>query len=302
MEIINLKTMAKSDVNEKTVVALGTFDGCHLAHQRVLANAFYEAKRLGVKSVAYTFYEAPKTDSKQIYTLEEKIKAISKLGIDYIVLERFENIKDLTPSEFVENILIDKLNAVGASCGYNYRFGKGASADCDALRSCFLKNNGGSVIICEKTIAENETVSSTLLRSLVENGEVEKLYKFGSNYSIYAKIESGKRLGTKIGFPTVNQKFPKNKVLPKNGVYITECEIGEDVYPSITNVGVRPSVQDSHELNLETHIIGFDGVLYGSYVKVNFYKFLREEKQFETIDELKAQIAIDTEQAKKYFK
>lgn len=302
MEIFDLKTMAKADIIEKTIVALGTFDGCHFAHKRVLSSAFYEAKRLGVKSVAYTFYSAPRADVKQIFTIEEKIKAISRLGIDYIALENFENVKDMAPDDFFQEVLIDKLNAVGASCGYNYKFGKGAAANCDTLKGYFSKIGRGSVVVCEKMTIEGEPVSSTLLRSLVENGEVEKLYAYGSNYSVISKVEYGKRLGTKIGFPTINQSFPVEKVVPKKGVYITECEIGEDVYPSITNVGIRPSVDDSHELNFETYIIGYSGLLYGSHIRVNFYKFLRDEKRFASVDELKNQIAIDTEASKKYFK
>lgn len=301
MEIFDLKTMAKVDILEKTIVALGTFDGCHIAHKMVLTNAFYEAKRLGVKSVAYTFSSTPRKGAKQIYTLEEKIKAISKLGIDYLALEDFEKIKDMTSKEFFEGELCGKLNAIGASCGYNYKFGKGASANASTLNEYFSEIGLGSVVICPKATIENETVSSTLLRSFLENGEVERLYNFGSNYSVYARVEFGKQLGTKIGFPTINQRFPSDKVVPKKGVYITECEIGEDVYPAITNVGVRPSVDDEHELNLETYIIGYDGLLYGSYVRVNFYKFLREEKRFDSLEKLKNQIANDTEAAKKYF-
>lgn len=301
MEIFDLKTMAKTEISGKTIVALGTFDGCHMAHQTVISNAFYKAKEMGVKSVAYTFYNPPRKDAKQIYTLEEKIKAISKLGIDYVALEDFENVKNMTAREFFDKILVSSLGAVGASCGYNYRFAKGASAGAENLKA-MLEEKGGSILISPKIERDGKTVSSTLLRTLVENGECDKLYNFGSNYSVYAKVEFGKQLGSKIGFPTINQKFPSGKVIPKNGVYITECEIGEDVYPSITNVGVRPSVDDGHELNLETYIIGYTGYLYGSYVRVNFYKLLRKEKHFSSIDELKAQIASDTEEAKKYFK
>ncbi len=301
MEIFDLKTMAKTEITEKTIVALGTFDGCHYAHQRVLSNAFYEAKRLGVKSVVYTFRQIPRS-SKGIFTLEEKIKAFARAGLDYVAIDDFDRVKNISPYEFFDKVLISTLNAVGASCGYDYRFGKGREAGPTTLTTYFKDFCGGSVQVCEKISIGDYTVSSTLLRSFLENGEVERLHSFGTNFSIYSKVITGKRLGRELGFPTINQMLPKGKVVPKKGVYITECEIGEDVYPAITNIGVRPSVEDTSEINIETHIIGYDGILYHSYVRVNFYKFLREEIKFSSVEELKSQIAKDTQKAKEYFK
>ncbi len=301
MIIYDLKTMAKTEINENTVVALGIFDGCHYAHKRVLSESFYEAKKRGIKSVAYTFSTLPK-NAKSIFTLEEKIKAISKLGIDYIAIDSFDEVKNLTPDEFFENILRGRLNAVSATCGYNYKFGKGATADANTLESLFSKISGGSVKVCDKiTIGEN-TVSSTLLRSFIENGEIERLDTFGTKYSVFDRVVEGKRLGSKIGFPTINQAIPEEKIVPKRGVYITECEIGEDVYPSITNVGIRPSIDDGDNVNMETYIIGYDGILYHSYIRVNFYKYLREEIKFNSLEELTEQIASDKEKAENYFK
>lgn len=304
MEIFDLKTMAQTDIDSYTVVALGTFDGCHFAHQRVLCEAFYEAKRRGIKSVAYTFSQIPKSDRgiKSIYTLDEKIKAFKRAGIDYVAVEDFEKIKDLSAREFFDKILLTGLNAVGASCGYNYKFGKGAEASAKTLTSFFEEIDGGSVRVCEKIAVDGQDVSSTLLRSFLEFGEVERLYSFGSSYSVYAEVLHGKRLGRELGFPTINQKIPDGKIIPKRGVYITECEIGEDVYPSVTNVGVRPSVDDGDEVNMETHIIGYDGILYNSYIRVNFYKLLREEMVFASLEELKEQISTDAEKASAYFK
>ena len=306
MEIFDLKTMQKIDIEEKTIVALGTFDGCHYAHQRVLGEAFYMAKAKGVKSLVYTFYESPKTSFGtslgSVFTFEEKIKAFQKTGIDYLAVDSFFDVKEMSANDFFQNVLIDKLNAVGATCGYNYKFGKQRMGDGQLLSTLFSEKVGGSVKICDKIEINNQVVSSTLLRSLVQNGEVEQLYNLGTRYSIYSMVESGKKLGRTIGFPTINQKIPQDKVIPRKGVYITECEIGEDVYPAISNVGVRPSVESSCEINVETHIIGYDGMLYGSYVRVNFYKFLREEQRFNNLDELKVQISCDTEEAKKYFK
>jgi riboflavin kinase/FMN adenylyltransferase len=140
------------------------------------------------------------------------------------------------------------------------------------------------------------------LRSFIENGELDRLCEVATPYSIYATVEHGKELGRTIGIPTINQRIPSDKITPARGVYITECEIGEDVYPSVTNVGVRPSVDTDGAENMETHIIGFNGNLYGSGVRVNFYKKIRDEKKFSSIEELKAEITSNISLAIEFFK
>ncbi|MBO5379329.1 MAG: hypothetical protein J6A90_03295 [Clostridia bacterium] len=306
MQVIELKTISKFVLDEPTFVALGTFDGCHMAHKRVLTSAFYGAKKQRVKSLAYIFDTVPKSyingEIKVVYTLEERIKAIKALGIDYLCIDSFERVKDLSPSEFFENVLKGELFAVGASCGYNYKFGKNAQGTPELLKELFSKNGGGSVDICEEITSGERLVSSTLLRELIVGGEVEDLFSLGSCYSIYSRVEFGKQLATKMGLPTINQKIPEGKIVPKTGVYITECEIGEDVYPSITNVGVRPTTDRNGEINVETHIVGYSGYLYGSYIRVNFYKYLRPEKKFESNEELFLQIERDKKSAVEYFK
>ncbi|MBQ7906900.1 MAG: riboflavin biosynthesis protein RibF [Clostridia bacterium] len=302
MEIYQLKTMQKCEINENTVVALGTFDGCHRGHGQVLQNAFYEAKRLGVKSVAYTFSSLPKGNGvKSLMTTREKINAIKDYGIDYIAIEEFESIKPLSPRAFYERVLKGSLKATGASCGFNYRFGKNAAAGPSDLVH-FFENDGGSVVISEKVMRKNEALSSTLLRKMVEEGNVEEIKEYMLPYSIYAEVIEGKRLGRTLGFPTINQQIPSSKVAPCRGVYITECYIGEDTYPSVTNVGVRPTVEENGAVNLETYIIGFSGNLYGSSIRVVFHKYLRKERAFATIEELKAEISKNAKEAELYFK
>ncbi|MBQ7788470.1 MAG: bifunctional riboflavin kinase/FAD synthetase [Clostridia bacterium] len=306
MEIYDLKTMQRCEIDEPCVVALGTFDGCHIGHMSIFTETFYSAKRNKMKSVVYTFDSIPKShknsEVRALTTLNEKIKIIKKHGIDYVAIDKFENVRNLSPKEFFDNILVNTLNAKMALCGFNYRFGNGALAAPNDLAR-FFENIGGSVKICDKVMLENEVLSSTLVRSLIENGEVEKTLNYIAPYSIFARVEYGKALGRRLGFPTINQKIPDGKVLPKRGVYITECELGEDVYPSITNVGVRPTTDgDYSELNMETYIIGYDGNLYGSCVRVNFYKYLRGEIKFDSIDALTEQISKDATEAKAYFK
>lgn len=305
MKIYDLQTMQECEINSDTVVALGTFDGCHLGHMSVIRSAYLKAKSLKIKSLVYTFDEIPKSKAdnqiKAILTIEEKIKFIRKSGIDYIAIDSFDSIKDIEGSAFVESILKSRLKAKCVSCGYNYRFGKNAKYTGEDLKA-FFKNDGECVDICQKVSVNNEDVSSTLIRKKINNGSVEDILEYSTPYSIYSKVIEGKKLGRTIGIPTINQQIPKEKITPKKGVYITECEIGEDVYPSITNVGLRPTVENTDRENMETYIIGFNGNLYNSYIRVNFYKRLRDEIKFDSLNELKAQIEKDIEKAKAYFK
>ena len=304
MTVYDLKTMQICDIKESVVLALGTFDGCHEGHRAVFGSAIRMAIRLKAKSGIFTFSTVPKSATgsvKSIHTLEEKIRYMQRTGMDYLIIEEFPNVSDMSGEDFVREVLYKKLGCVGAVCGYDYRFGKNASSSAEDLDR-FMKNLGGRVDICPPILYNNEPISSTNIRRAIENGECESILPYSDPYTVYALVEHGKELGRKMGTPTINQRIPENKLRPKRGVYITECEIGEDVYPSITNVGTRPTTDgDGACENMETHIIGFDGDLYYSFIKVNFYKFLREEKKFADLDELISQIKRDTEQAKDYF-
>lgn len=305
MRVIDLKTMQQCEITTDTVVALGTFDGCHLGHMTVFRSAYMIAKKINAKTVAYTFDTIPKSakdgNIKNILTEEEKIKFIRNANVDYIAIDSFSEIKNLDGETFVNQVLKKKLNAKGASCGYNYRFGKNASCDGQSLVR-FFENGGECVEICSQVSANGVAVSSTLIREKIQSGDVEEILQYSAPYSVYASVVEGKKLGRTLNFPTINQYIPKEKISPKKGVYVTECEIGEDVYPSVTNVGNRPTVDSDGFENMETHIIGYNGNLYGSCIRVNFYKRIRDEMKFSSLEELREQIKRDSEKAKDYFK
>ena len=302
MTIYDLKTMQICDICENTVVALGTFDGCHEGHRAVFGQAIRSAIKGKAKSVVFTFSAPPSKDKKKsIYTLDEKINFIRRTGIDYLAIEEFDAIRDLSGEEFFKKIILGVLKSKGAVCGYNYRFGKMASCNAQNLAE-FFKKVGGSVDICPEITYLGQNISSSAIRKKIEDGNVEDILPYSDPYTVYAAVEHGKKLGRTIGIPTINQHIPGEKVSPKKGVYITECEIGEDVYPSITNVGTRPTTDgDNAPENMETHIIGYEGDLYSSYIKVNFYKYLRDEKKFSSVDELKEQISRDCIASRDYF-
>ena len=300
--VYDLKNMQECEISDSTIVALGTFDGCHIGHMSVFRSAFLLAKKQGFKAIAYTFNTIPKAiATKSIMTLDEKIRFIRKSGLDYIAIDDFSSVKNMSGKEFVDTVLKQKLKAKGALCGYNYRFGKNASCTGEDLKR-FFENGEECVDICGQVSLNNVPVSSTLIREKIENGDLEELLPLCPPYSVLSQVIEGKKLGRTIGIPTINQLIPKEKITPKRGVYITECEIGEDVYPAVTNVGTRPTVENDGFENMETYIIGYSGDLYYSYIRVNFYKRLRDEKKFNSLTDLKNQINSDIELAKQYFK
>lgn len=304
MTVYDLKTMQICDITENTVLALGTFDGCHEGHRAIFGSALRLSVKLKAKCGIYTFSGIPNTTTgakKSIYTLEEKINFIKKTGADYLIIDDFAAVCDLSGEKFISSVLKDRLHCIGVACGYNYRFGKGAEMGAEDL-GAFFENSGESVRICSPIKYNDVPISSTLIRRQIENGECENILPYSDPYTVYAQVLKGKQLGRKMGTPTINQLIPEEKIKPKRGVYITECEIGEDVYPSVTNVGSRPTTDGYGACeNMETHIIGYEGNLYSSYIKVNFYKFLRDERKFDSIDELISQIKQDCCKAKDYF-
>jgi len=304
MTVYDLKTMQRCNVSERVVLALGTFDGCHEGHRAIFGAAQRLAVKMKAKSGIYTFSSIPNSSTlskKSIFTLHEKIKFMQRTGMDYLIVDEFNDVKNMSGEVFVNDVLIKRLKCVGVCCGYNYRFGRDASCNAEDLAN-FFKKVGGSVDISPKITYNNTVISSSLIRTMIEDGIIEDILPFSDPYSIYAPVEHGKQLGRTIGVPTINQHIPAEKVSPKRGVYITECEIGEDVYPSVTNVGIRPTVDGDDAIeNAETHIIGYDRNLYSSYVKVNFYKYLRPEQKFSSIDDLRDRLSRDISEAKDYF-
>ena len=182
-------------------------------------------------------------------------------------------------------------------CGFNYRFGKGGSGDTELLRKLCKKNNIGISIIPPITV-DGITVSSSEIRTAIENGNVELAEKLlGRPYSLRAKVINGKHLGHTLGFPTVNQEFEGGKAVPLYGVYLTRTRIDKKTKYGITNIGIQPTV-NANRLYAETNIFDFSGDLYGKIITVEFLRFLRTERKFDSVDDLKAQISNDVQKAK----
>ena len=225
-----------------------------------------------------------------------------RLGVDYLFNIKFtkETIQTMDPVDFVRRTCYtDKLMAAETFCGFNYRFGYKAAGNIKLLRE-EGKRLGIRVNVIEPVIIDGEVVSSTLIRSLIRSGDVDECAKYlGRNYDIGGEVVVGNRLGKKLGFPTSNIMIDETMVTPPNGVYITYCIYNGIKYPSVTNVGVKPTV-GTYKKNMETHIFNFNKELYGKHIKIEFLKMTRDEVKFGSVDELSAQIARDCRQAKEY--
>ena len=304
MIILDLNAKNATTVPQKTAVALGFFDGVHLGHRSLFLRTAEESEQRNIASAVLTFSEKGSTNMKQgarhLCTEEERLSQFSELGMDYAVLLDFEAVKNMSPEKFVSGIVLGVCHADVAVCGYNFRFGKDASGDTDTLVA-LMKRVGGDCIVCPPYIHKGEPVSSTEIRSCIADGDMENArLLLGRPFSLSAEVCHGKSLGHSIGIPTANQRMPDNIVDIRSGSYVTRIFIDGKYYYSVTNVGVRPTVDTDGSVNCETHILDYDGDLYGRVIRVEFLSFIRDEARFPSVDELKKQIYKDIEEVRKW--
>lgn len=293
---------------ENTVVALGNFDGVHKGHQQIIARTVKSAESAGLKSAVFTFSNHTSTllenvpYVKNILYAEEKAAIIESMGIDYLFNIPFTHeILKMSPEAFIEEILVNKFRIKEAYCGFNFTFGYKASGTPEILMHEGLKHGFG-IHVQEPYTIDDVIVSSTYIRKLIEDGEMEKCTKcMGRMYAIGGEVVVGNKLGRTIGFPTSNIMIDETMATPPNGVYITYCIYNGIKYPSVTNVGVKPTI-GSYKKNVETHIFNFDRELYGKNIKVEFVKRTRPEQKFENVEALSKQIKSDCIMAKAYHR
>ena len=282
---------------DNCVLALGFFDGVHLAHRDLLLKGKEAATRLGLSFGIFTFKSdgSIKANAKRLYDDKEKAEIFETLGADFTVFADFGAIVGCSPSDFVKRILVDELSCKICVAGFNFRFGKGASAGASEL-SKLMQECGGEAMICEEiTTDDGQTLSATAIRELIESGKTEEANMLlGSPYYIKGRVLHGRADGRKLGFPTANIEIGEGKIVPRLGVYRTAVALDGRIYSAVTNIGKCPTFM-GESTRLEAHIIGFNGDLYDKEIKVYILGFLRDEKKFGSIDELKAQINIDKE-------
>lgn len=292
-----------------TAVALGKFDALHLGH-KLLIDKLIGLKKEGLNSCIFTFDLSPlavleSTDNQEkvlnqvLLSKEERVAEATKFGIDYFIEYPFtKEFSMLQPESFVKEILVDKLDVKYIVVGNDFKFGNNRIGDVNFLSKLGVKY-GFEVIVFDKLIIDNEVVSSSLIRSLIKEGKVSRASNLlGRNFALSGEVINGKQLGRTIGFPTINIAPEVGKVIPLKGVYKTKVIIDNDFFQGVTNVGSNPTVIDTKNIKIETHIINFDKMIYGKNVKILFEDFIREEKKFNSIDELKEQLIIDVQLSK----
>ena len=295
MEIYSYKRGQKLPVGD-SAIAIGLFDGFHIAHRYLIEETAKEARKQGLSVGIFTFSSSGeiKERSKKIYSTEEKLEIAETLGIDFAVVAEFSEISDICAEDFVKETLIGHLSAKIAAVGFNFRFGKGAAGNAEMLKELMETFGGGAMIFDEYT-HEDITVSSTAIRKLLVSGECEKANELlGKPYFLTGVVTHGDGRGRTLGLPTVNTDIPETKLEPKAGVYRSRVSIDGTLFNSVTNIGTCPTF-GARVPHAETYILNFDSELYGKNIRIFLLEYLREERPFKDEKELKMQIKVDIE-------
>ena len=289
---------SSNDAKTKSCVALGDFDGVHLGHRKLIRLTV--DNEFGYVPTVYTFKNNCK-GSKLVTGFETKSQLMKALGIKSIVADDFEAVKHLSAREFVDVVLVSRLSAGAVVCGSDFRFGFGAQGDAVLLKSLCERQNI-HVTIVPPVIYNGEKLSSTMIRKAIECGDMLTAHDMlGRYFTMSGTVVHGKQLARKYEMATANFYPGGSLVLPQFGVYATHTVIRGIRYNSISNVGVRPSVDVSAIPNVETRIFDYDGTIYGDVITVEFVKMIRKERKFESERMLFTQISRDISDVKKYL-
>jgi riboflavin kinase/FMN adenylyltransferase len=287
----------------RTVVAIGNFDGLHLGHQKVLKQARDRAKKYKLKFGVVTFEPVPvmffnkNIRNHRINSLKQKILALKKLKLDFLRIIKFnKKFSKLSPEQFIERIIYKNLNSKFVFVSKNFRFGKNREGGIRTLIK-HEKYFSYKTIVTKPLEKNNQVLSSSIIRSKISSGKIDKANNFlGRKWCVFGKVIKGKKRGRKIGFPTCNIKL-KDYVLPKLGVYSVTVKANKFNRKGVANIGYRPTF-NGKSLLLEVNIFGIKENLYKKVIEVNFIKFIRGERKFRNINELKKQIKKDIKKAK----
>ncbi len=279
------------------VIALGFFDGVHIAHRTLLASARALADELSLPLAVFTFFSESrelKSSSLRLYSTEEKLELLSECKVDLVLLADFSELKNISGEDFVKQILVNELQAKAVAAGYNFTYGKGGNGNIGTLEKLLLEAGAICLKVDEERL-DGKTLSTTYIRSLLDERRLrEATAALGKPYFLSGEVIRGKGLGHKLGMPTVNISLDQGRYNLKSGVYATAAELKGELYLSITNIGTCPTFGE-RELHAETEIFGFDGDLYGERIRIYFLDYLREEKAFKDEKELLMQIKLDKE-------
>lgn len=281
-----------SSLNKKTYIALGSFDGLHLGHIRLIKECISLAKENNGLSMVFTFKNHPLTiinpekAPKLLMDNENKASILRSIGVDILTLVDFNKEFMETPAEDFIVKLVNNFNLGGVVVGFNYRFGHKNQGDVNLLKKLSVKYNF-IVKIMDPLEAKEELISSSRIRALIENGNITEanqvLYK---PFMISGKVIHGKQLGRTLGYPTANIDTDKRFIIPKSGVYYTLVRYNNDIYKGMTNIGYNPTIELSNKINIETYILNFDKEIYNDYITLYFIERIRDEEKFHSLEAL----------------
>ena len=296
-----------AEIQRPTVLTLGVFDGLHLGHQLIMRTVVERARAVGAVPTVITFDPHPRavlhseSAPPLLQTFDQKIEALGVLGIEQTIVVRFtEEFAAIRAEDFLSDVVVDRLHAKEVYLGKGFAFGHNREGNIE-----LLKRMGAELGFVAGEVAEVKLrgcrVSSSKIRQLLAAGQVNLARRMlGRPYGVEGRVERGAERGHKLGFPTANL-HPHNRVIPRNGVYVTGTLIDGQWRRSVTNVGLRPTFADATEPSVETYVMNWDGDLYGDVVRVRFLYRLRDERKFSSVEQLKTQIMLDVKRANSYF-
>ena len=304
-----VKHIANFSTDEKTIVTIGTFDGVHFGHQKILEKLVSEAKEAGKKAVLLTFFPHPRMVLQKdatielINTIDERAKLLKKTGLDYLIIHPFsKEFSKTTALEFVKDILVDTFNISKLIIGYDHHFGKNREGNIEQLTEYSHKYNFTVEEIPAQDI-DDVSVSSTKVRRALAAGNLKTANNYlGYNFMLNGVVVNGKKLGGKIGYPTANIDVKEAyKLIPKTGVYVVRSFIENNLVFGMMNIGNRPTVNGNHQ-TIEVHFFDFNEDLYHKSLTVELIYFLRDEHKFDSLDSLVLQLKEDENMARAYLK
>lgn len=293
-------------IEEDTVITLGKFDGLHRGHELLMENLLDLQERKGLRSVVFTFDIPPKAKvckemAKQLTTNAEKLHIFEKTGVDYLIECPFtDEVRAMDPETFIRWI-VESLHVRYIVVGKDFRFGYQRAGDYQILKQN-EQTYGYQTIVLEKIQEDGRDISSTYIREELAAGNLEKAnHLLGYDFFIRNPVIHGKQIGRTIGIPTINMRVAPEKIIPPHGVYVTRVVIGENWYMGVTNVGCKPTIEGDNPVGVETYIMDFCQNLYDREVQIDFLSYIRPEKKFSSLDELKAQMRKDIRMSRNYY-
>jgi len=302
------KNTADIQLNKPTAVTIGTFDGVHIGHQKIIKRLVNSARKQGLEATILTFFPHPRMILQQdiglklINTIDERISILKESGIDNLIVYPFTKaFSRLRAEEYTKEILKEKLNAHRVIIGYDHRFGRNRTADIQDLYR-FGQELNFDIEEISKQEVEDVSVSSTKIRKALNQGKLERANQYlGAPFMLTGEVEKGKQLGQKLGYATANLAIKESyKLIPKSGVYVVRSVINNNTYYGMMNIGTNPTVGGQNQ-TIETHFFGWEGELYGHTLQIKLLKRIRAEEKFANTEELVKAMKKDEAFSKKFI-